>query len=516
MPCLIGVEDSQLPPETEAPRSTGQAVLPCHYLPWHMLKSTRHQRLWDAWPVLGCRSHQPQTYNAPTHTDEPTLLGIPDLIGGTRGLSPNSTPEFGTRRWQTDAHTTSQAPPHTQQGLLFRKTPQEKLSSCTIRCSSRPNSLAPSIPASLWCNILVQDATRTSGISWILKSWPWAVSLQKQFAKLNSSFLTAVVSSSFLFEFWHRKYYKNRGFGRPSFSAVFFSKKTFFKYTNFIECFRGCPREGDNFTSPFPSAPDLLLKASKAPFLALRVATASGAPRQAPLEISHRVLQGVAQRGSQFYFIVAVLRALFFMPEKMSLLYLKTSTPPEGNPPASSFLSLDIIWRVFHLSFVFWLQNADRRPSASNSLVNCWWKAKCGSLRDIVGAWLLGNENSARSFSDRSFFQPPWGHGRPRLRVMDVRTEMLVFPGFRGPDRSFCPRTSAGISAWTSAGYPAPKLTLWADFLFLMIMELIRFWFLGCRNYATAPEMNSLRGPSRQRYGTNHIQITCKNHGARE
>ena len=50
---------------------------------------------------------------------------------------------------------------------------------------------------------------------------------------------------------------------------------------------------------------------------------------------------------------------------------------------------------------------------------------------------------------------------------MDVRAEMLVFPGFRGPDRSFCLRTSAGISAWTSAGYPAPKLTLWAAFSFL-------------------------------------------------
>ena len=61
---------------------------------------------------------------------------------------------------------------------------------------------------------------------------------------------------------------------------------------------------------------------------------------------------------------------------------------------------------------------------------------------------------------------PPRGHGRPRLRVMDVRAEMLVFPGFRGPDRSFCPRTSAGMSAWTSAGYPAQKLTLWAAFSF--------------------------------------------------
>ena len=79
----------------------------------------------------------------------------------------------------------------------------------------------------------------------------------------------------------------------------------------------------------------------------------------------------------------------------------------------------------------------------------------------------IGNENSARSFSGRSFLSPPSGRGRPRLRVMDVRTDMLVFPGFPGPDRSFCPRTSAGISAWTSAGYPTPKLTLWAAFSFL-------------------------------------------------
>ena len=51
----------------------------------------------------------------------------------------------------------------------------------------------------------------------------------------------------------------------------------------------------------------------------------------------------------------------------------------------------------------------------------------------IVGGLKLENENSARSFSDRSFFEPPWGHGRLRLRVMDVRTEMLIFPGFRAP-----------------------------------------------------------------------------------
>ena len=51
----------------------------------------------------------------------------------------------------------------------------------------------------------------------------------------------------------------------------------------------------------------------------------------------------------------------------------------------------------------------------------------------------LGDENSARSFPDRSFFEPPW--------VMDVHafgswtsmTPVLVSPGFLGLDRSFCP-----------------------------------------------------------------------------
>ena len=76
--------------------------------------------------------------------------------------------------------------------------------------------------------------------------------------------------------------------------------------------------------------------------------------------------------------------------------------------------------------------------------------------------WSIGNgnsaKNSARSFSDRSFFELFWGHGCPRLRVMGVHTKMLVFTEFRGLDRSFCPRTSAAISAWTSAASPVPTL----------------------------------------------------------
>ena len=77
-----------------------------------------------------------------------------------------------------------------------------------------------------------------------------------------------------------------------------------------------------------------------------------------------------------------------------------------------------------------------------------------------------------RKLSPKIFVKPPWGHGRPRLRVMDVRTEMLFFPGFRGPDRSFCPRTSAGKSARTSAGYPAPKPTVWVALSFLSIWSV--------------------------------------------
>ena len=57
----------------------------------------------------------------------------------------------------------------------------------------------------------------------------------------------------------------------------------------------------------------------------------------------------------------------------------------------------------------------------------------------------LGNENSARSFTDRSFLKPAWGHGRPRLRVMDFRTKMLVFfQDFEGLTEAFAPGRPPG------------------------------------------------------------------------
>ena len=83
----------------------------------------------------------------------------------------------------------------------------------------------------------------------------------------------------------------------------------------------------------------------------------------------------------------------------------------------------------------------------------------------MVGLLVRGahapRELRERKFSPKffwpKFLKPPGGHGRPRLRVMDVRTEMLVFPGFRGPDRSFCPQTSAGISRVDVRGISGPK-----------------------------------------------------------
>ena len=47
---------------------------------------------------------------------------------------------------------------------------------------------------------------------------------------------------------------------------------------------QGARQRGRQLYFTLPSAPDPLFKASKAPFLTLRVATPSGAPRQAPLD----------------------------------------------------------------------------------------------------------------------------------------------------------------------------------------------------------------------------------------
>ena len=41
---------------------------------------------------------------------------------------------------------------------------------------------------------------------------------------------------------------------------------------------------------------------------------------------------------------------------------------------------------------------------------------------------LVGNEKSVQSFFCKTFFRSPWGHGRLRLRVMDVHTLCALNP----------------------------------------------------------------------------------------
>ena len=76
-------------------------------------------------------------------------------------------------------------------------------------------------------------------------------------------------------------------------------------------------------------------------------------------------------------------------------------------------------------------------------VVDCEGGFYCGNL----GAILL--KNRERKFSPNFFWlkfkKPPWDHGRPRLRVKDVPTDMFFcLQEFRGPDRSFCPGRSPG------------------------------------------------------------------------
>ena len=52
----------------------------------------------------------------------------------------------------------------------------------------------------------------------------------------------------------------------------------------------------------------------------------------------------------------------------------------------------------------------------------------------------------SQEFFCTKFFCTPSGHGRPRVRVMDVRPQIFVFPRFRGPARGFWPGTSARMT----------------------------------------------------------------------
>ena len=97
----------------------------------------------------------------------------------------------------------------------------------------------------------------------------------------------------------------------------------------------------------------------------------------------------------------------------------------------------------------------------------------------------IGNENSAQSFSDRSFWKS--------LRVVDVRTfaswisapKCLFFQDFERPDRSLG-RDIRANDPRTSAGYPARKLPLWADFSFLNVSKSFSHTWSYCCHHVKA------------------------------
>ena len=91
-----------------------------------------------------------------------------------------------------------------------------------------------------------------------------------------------------------------------------------------IEFFRGRPRGGDNFTSHFQVLQTLYSKRQKQPFLPLRVATPSGAPRQAPLEPLQRVHgQHLSEDVCQLRIFRAARVQNEFAPEKFLNRYEK-------------------------------------------------------------------------------------------------------------------------------------------------------------------------------------------------
>ena len=73
-------------------------------------------------------------------------------------------------------------------------------------------------------------------------------------------------------------------------------------------------------------------------------------------------------------------------------------------------------------------------------------------------------DRERKRFSARSFFAPSWGHGRPHVPVMDVRTQMLVFSKVSRACPKFLARDVRANEPGMSAGYPARKLSLWALF----------------------------------------------------
>ena len=81
----------------------------------------------------------------------------------------------------------------------------------------------------------------------------------------------------------------------------------------------------------------------------------------------------------------------------------------------------------------------------------------------------IENENAAQSFSDQLFLEIPYGRGRPRLGVMDVRGENACFSRIWRALTEVLGRDVRANDPRMSAGYPSKKLPLWAEFSFLIL-----------------------------------------------
>ena len=121
-------------------------------------------------------------------------------------------------------------------------------------------------------------------------------------------------------------------------------------------------------------------------------------------------------------------------------------------------------------------------PGASNYLFPLPEQKKRKNIRNVhqvvfgcfFWPWLQGpkTSNRDRKFSPKffwpNFLQIPWARGRPRLRAMDVRTQMLVFSRILRALTEVLGRDIRANEPRMSAGYLSQKLPLWADFSFLI------------------------------------------------
>ena len=100
--------------------------------------------------------------------------------------------------------------------------------------------------------------------------------------------------------------------------------------------------------------------------------------------------------------------------------------------------------------------------------LSVWWRTWASNC-DVQHGFVRERRFSPKFFRPK-FLEAPKGRGRPRLRVMDIRAQMHVFPGFWVP----WPKFWARISARMTPGCPRdirPK-----NFLFGLIF---RSWFVG-------------------------------------